>query len=618
MSGANNWSGTGWTVGSGVYTHVAGANSATLAGYAAVIGKTYQIVMTVVTTTSGTFTINYGGASAAIIGRMAGTLTAYTVLITAASTAGLSVTPDATWAGNIDNVSVMILTPSTPTLAMRNSSDLLSVEGRPVDALSFGLGVNSLRSSQAASFNTAYGANSLKDATSGGVNTAIGANTLSANTTGTDNVALGYAALSTNTVGIMNTALGRNALRHSTVANYNTAVGMSSMLNNTEGSHNTSVGTGTLGNNTNGGSNTAMGYGALASNGGGSTNTSVGVNSLQSNVTGSNNVSLGYYAGGYNTASNKLYIDNQNRANTSGDDAGAIITGTMDATPANQMLRFNAQTWVGGLYASNYGGQLTVKNVGTQQNYLVGSTSDFSPASAGTQVSFGLGATTGNTYGTISVLSTGGTVYNNLALVPSGGKVGIGTNAPSVALDVVGTIQASTSVKTDSVVEKTSTKGVKIQAATDNVALTDASYDGKVGELLTVDTSAVTATWSGGAAGVSMASFVVPTGNWLIIGNAVGYNDVRGPAGSMSLIGCDILNATDVVQLISNPFIGGWSGTAATGDVNHVGLNCMVVATIPSAKTVQFRVRIDAGAGTPTGATAVTRSGGKFMAIRLP
>ena len=59
--------------------------------------------------------------------------------------------------------------------------------------------------------------------------------------------------------------------------------------------------------------------------------------------TGTGNVCLGFMAGRYATGSNELYIDNQDRTNTAGDVAGALLYGTFSATPASQTLLSNAQ-----------------------------------------------------------------------------------------------------------------------------------------------------------------------------------------------------------------------------------------------------------------------------------
>jgi Chaperone of endosialidase len=62
------------------------------------------------------------------------------------------------------------------------------------------------------------------------------------------------------------------------------------------------------------------------------------------------------------TISAAFYVDNQDRGSTAGDKAGALLYGTFDATPANQMLTINASTTI----AQN----LTVQ--GTGNSYFAG------------------------------------------------------------------------------------------------------------------------------------------------------------------------------------------------------------------------------------------------------
>jgi hypothetical protein len=56
----------------------------------------------------------------------------------------------------------------------------------------------------------------------------------------------------------------------------------------------------------------------------------------------SGNVALGYFAGCYEQGSNAFYVDNQNRTNTAGDKAGALMYGVFNATAASQTLTINA------------------------------------------------------------------------------------------------------------------------------------------------------------------------------------------------------------------------------------------------------------------------------------
>jgi hypothetical protein len=65
------------------------------------------------------------------------------------------------------------------------------------------------------------------------------------------------------------------------------------------------------------------------------------------NLTGNSNVMLGYMAGAYEFGSNSFYIDNQDRTNTAGDKAGALMYGIFDANPANQKLTINGSVGIG-------------------------------------------------------------------------------------------------------------------------------------------------------------------------------------------------------------------------------------------------------------------------------
>ncbi len=63
-------------------------------------------------------------------------------------------------------------------------------------------------------------------------------------------------------------------------------------------------------------------------------------------------------------------------------------------------------------------------------------TSDFSTLTTGSRLVFGFGANTGDTYAMIKAQSAGSAAANNLILADAGGNVGIGTTAPTGALDV--------------------------------------------------------------------------------------------------------------------------------------------------------------------------------------
>ena len=135
----------------------------------------------------------------------------------------------------------------------------------------------------------------------------------------TDNVDAGY----------WNTGIGSRALKYNTTGFSNTANGEKSLMSNTTG-----------------GINSAFGVASLMLNTTGDSNVAIGAQSLMLNETGSNNVALGTSAGMYELGSNSFYIDNQDRENTNGDKAGALLYGMFNATPSLQTLTINASTTI--------------------------------------------------------------------------------------------------------------------------------------------------------------------------------------------------------------------------------------------------------------------------------
>lgn len=204
-----------------------------------------------------------------------------------------------------------------------------------------GVGYQALANNLDAAGNTGVGFGSLAGFNTGnGANTALGYQSLPVNTSGTQNVACGYWALQANVTGDNNAACGYIAMQSNVSGSYNAALGYAA-LNSSTGSFNTGCGgfalyvnQGTL--------NTSVGYFSLHANTSGNRLTAVGVNSLLTNASGSGNVALGYFAGAYELGSDAFYVDNQDRANTAGDKAKALLYGTFNATAASQTLAINA------------------------------------------------------------------------------------------------------------------------------------------------------------------------------------------------------------------------------------------------------------------------------------
>ena len=256
------------------------------------------------------------------------------------------------------------------------------------------------------------------------------------------NTVAGANSLGLNTTGLYNTSVGFNALFLNADGNNNTGVGANSGVNNVSGDQNTSVGYFSLYNNASGNDNTAIGYAAGAV------------------AVGSGNVMLGNRAGAYETGSNSFYVDNQNRTNTAGDKAGALLYGTFSATPASQTLKVNAAltatydvtlsagtangvTYLNGSKVLTSGNELTFDGsqlgVGTASG-----TSDGLKLNAGNAganyVLYRAGATGlltiyGNQSGFNGLTVTG--VDGDLATLTSTG-LGIGTSSPTLKLDVNG------------------------------------------------------------------------------------------------------------------------------------------------------------------------------------
>lgn len=171
---------------------------------------------------------------------------------------------------------------------------------------------------------TAYGVSALNAASTIGQNSAFGNSALSAVTSGAGNSAFGYRAGRLLTTGSGNTAIGQDALKAETTTNGNTAVGAQVMP----------IANGAA-------SNTGIGYFALNALTTGDFNCALGQLALSSVTTGSGNVAVGQYAGAYEVGSNAFYVDNQDRTDTAGDKAKALIYGVFNAAAASQTIRFN-------------------------------------------------------------------------------------------------------------------------------------------------------------------------------------------------------------------------------------------------------------------------------------
>lgn len=178
-----------------------------------------------------------------------------------------------------------------------------------MDNHNIGFGLNALRRNSTGLNNIAMGYEALKFNSDGNWNTAMGYKVLYNNSSGNENIGIGFEALLNNTSGVRNTAFGYEALHSNTTGTNNFAAGYKALYSNTQGNSNIALGELAMRNNTMGLSNIAIGSSALSSNTEGDDNLALGRFSMISNTTGNNNIALGLESlqanttGNYNVAS---------------------------------------------------------------------------------------------------------------------------------------------------------------------------------------------------------------------------------------------------------------------------------------------------------------------------
>lgn len=348
--------------------------------------------------------------------------------------------------------------------AMFGNLDSISSTGTQNTAI----GYATMRENTTGSYNVATGGYAMATNTSGSRNTATGHTALYLNTTGNWNTANGYATLRENTTGIYNNASGFAALYLNTTGNWNTAVGAVALEYNTTGSYNAALGAAAMLGNTTGERNTASGYAALYENGAGSDNTAHGFASLQ-HSTGSQNIGLGSYAGAsVTTGSNNILIGYNVSTPTPATDNYLNIGNTLYGDLANDRigigtnapsarLQVGSDTWRFLTIDSSGGSSAPYATVITSngtidQSVVPHTISKTSTTDAGASVialnsdgSIHMQAYNSGAPGPAS------TPYDPQFILTSAGRVGIGTMAPAMPLDVNGNIRASGGMEIDTI-----------------------------------------------------------------------------------------------------------------------------------------------------------------------
>ena len=291
-SDTGNWTGTGWTIGGGVATHTAGANNFTLAtsaiGTTVAVDKIYRVTYTIVTTTAGTLNANVGnGGSSNNAGLAVGTVS-MTQVFYATQSSGLVFTPDANWAGTLDNISLVEITTTTPVINIKAPDSVTPATAWEIRVPKAGLGNNNMGIGKYSAGAIGGGGGS-----SGRDNYGWGQNSIRSVTSGSNNMGMGRNALSSMTTGSTNTAIGSDCLGRLNPGNFNSGLGNSAFNTLYTGSNNVGLGFGVYSGLTAGSNNVGMGYNAGINLTGGDKNITIGTNINVVSATGSNQLNIG-------------------------------------------------------------------------------------------------------------------------------------------------------------------------------------------------------------------------------------------------------------------------------------------------------------------------------------
>lgn len=205
----------------------------------------------------------------------------------------------------------------------------------------FFIGTTAPNCAAGAQQNLGYGEECLIGLTTGDFNTGVGFYALRTISTATYNTALGHNACRMSNA-MDNTGIGARALAAVTTGASNTACGCVAGISLVGGACNVAVGSWALHDCVGHDFNVAVGFYALEDRVS-QENTGVGAYALRLGTTGARNVALGAYAGYFETGSDKLFIDNRQRASEADGRIKALVYGVFAAVSADQRFRINGR-----------------------------------------------------------------------------------------------------------------------------------------------------------------------------------------------------------------------------------------------------------------------------------
>ena len=324
-------------------------------------------------------------------GTYSGTSSIGPIVFTATSTAALTIA-SGTFSGSITSIILqgITTTQSTTAMSIQNSDGSQGFEVRSGGPnlrnafLGYQAGLKVIGTD-----NYTFGYQALNSCVVGAYNVAIGSYAAQ-NNIANNTISIGYQALQTSTTSNDAISIGYKANQGQTSAGGSIAIGSSTYAgggaiaigsSSAAAASGISIGQG-IGNSANTGFNILIGYGNSTSYGSNSQNIVIGYNS--SSISGGNNTILGGYyagygvagsntaigycamgaiavkssassnvalganAGKYQTGSNNLFINNQDRTNFAGDQTLSLLYGTFASTAASQQLTINGNLTVNG------------------------------------------------------------------------------------------------------------------------------------------------------------------------------------------------------------------------------------------------------------------------------